>query len=62
MRGYHSYLICVVDGQVGIYEDKKVGYGFGEGKGFGESMPCYRIGIKDDGEKRGRRAYVAAIC
>jgi hypothetical protein len=61
MRSYHSYLICVVDCQVGIYEDKKVGYGFGEREGFGESMPCYRIGIEDDGKKRGWRAYIEAI-
>jgi hypothetical protein len=45
----------MIDGQVSVYKDEKVGYGFGERERFGESVPCYWVGIEDDGEERRRR-------
>ena len=45
--GYYGYLVGVVEGEVGVYEDENVGYGGGEGKGGGEEGPCMRVCVDD---------------
>jgi len=34
--GYDGYLVGIVEGEVGVYEDEDVGDGLGEGEGGGE--------------------------
>ena len=50
--GYDSNFVCIVACQVGIDEDKKVGYRLGEGESFLEYGPGMRIGIDHDGKER----------
>lgn len=51
MRGYDSYLVRVIYGQMGVDKDEEVRYGGGEGESSGKRVPCYRVGVEDDGEK-----------
>lgn len=53
---YHCYLVCIVDCEVGVDEDKDIRYRFGEGQSWGKECPCVRIRIDDDCQKRGRGA------
>jgi len=61
VTSYYGYLICVIDGEVGIYEDEEVGYGFGEREGGGEECPGVRIGVEDNDEARRIRTYSVAM-
>jgi len=45
---YYGDLICVVECQVGVYEDEEVRYGFREGKRGFEEGPGVGIRVEDN--------------
>ena len=49
MRGYDCYFVAVVEGEVGVDEDKEVSDGGGEGEGGGEEDPGVRVCVEDYG-------------
>ena len=51
--------IRIVEGEVGVDEDEKVGNCGGQGQSGGEEGPCVRVRVEDDGEVGGRRFYTA---
>lgn len=53
MGGDKGDLVCVGEGEVSVYEDEDIGDGAGEGEDIGNGGPGARVGVKDNGEKRG---------
>lgn len=55
---YHGYLVCIVDCEVGVYEDEDVRYRFREGQSWGEECPGMRVRIEDNYQEGRRRTCI----
>lgn len=54
MAGHYSDLVCIVEGEMGVYENEEIGYGFREREGLGEKCPGMRICVENKDQKRWR--------
>lgn len=54
VRGDDGDLVGVVDGQVGVDEDKEVCDEGGQGQSVGQEAPGVRVCVEDDGQQGGR--------